>query len=58
MTVQGFIAQPFIIVLPLSWYDFNNVERNVKHQTVISSFLKGRVVTFSKECFLFEVYPG
>ena len=28
-------TEPFIITLPLSWYDLNNVERDIKHQTHI-----------------------
>ena len=27
-------TEPFIITLPSSQYDLNNVERNIKHQTV------------------------
>ena len=30
-TVKHFIAQSFIITLPLSIYDLNNIERDVKH---------------------------
>ena len=28
-------TEPFIITLPSSRYDLNNVERDVKHQTII-----------------------
>ena len=28
-------TQPFIIILPLSRYDLNNVERDVKHQIIL-----------------------
>ena len=38
MTVWGFIAHS-IIILPSSPYDFNNVERNVKHQTLAEVLL-------------------
>ena len=34
MTIWGFIAHR-LITLPLSRYDLNNVERNVKPQTII-----------------------
>ena len=40
MTVWYFIAQPVIIILPLSQYDFNNVEKDIKHQTVRQKLLK------------------
>ena len=36
MIVGHFIAQSlFIITLSLYWYDLNNVERDVKYQTII-----------------------
>ena len=28
-------TEPFIITLPKSQYDLNNVERDIKHQTII-----------------------
>ena len=31
----GFSSEPFIIILPSSWYDLDNVERDVKHQIII-----------------------
>ena len=37
--VWGFTAQSFIITLPPSGYDLNDVERDVKHQTFIIMYL-------------------
>ena len=34
-TAQHFVAQSFIITIPLSQYNSNNVDRDVKHQIVI-----------------------
>ena len=38
MTAPHFVAQPFNIALPSLQYDLNNVERDVKHQTIIIMF--------------------
>ena len=40
MSAQYFISQPFIIILPLSPYDLNNVERDVKHQITIIIYVE------------------
>ena len=38
MTVKAFhCTEPFIMILPLSQYDPDNVERDVKHQIIITT---------------------
>ena len=37
MAEWHFIEKSFIITLPSSWYDINNVERDIKHQIIIMS---------------------
>ena len=41
--------EPFIIILPSSRYDLNNVERDVKHQ-IIKSSISGEVLSELVKC--------
>ena len=37
MTTVLHYSEPFIFIIPSSQYDLNNVERDVKHQTIITN---------------------
>ena len=43
MTVRRHCTVPFIITLLSSRYDLNNVERDVKHQIIISTLLHMKI---------------
>ena len=43
----------FIIILPSSQYDFNGVEREVKHKTILKRYV-GNGEIFSPVCCLLE----
>ena len=34
MTMAYHCTEPLIVTLPLSWYDLNGVERDIKHQNI------------------------
>ena len=47
MTISHFMAEPFIITLPLSGYDLNNVERDIKYTIIIITVFMSLMYVFS-----------
>ena len=43
-------TEPFIIALLLSGYDLNNVERDVKHQAIIITYLASQKLYLCNQC--------
>ena len=51
-------TQPYIIIHPLSLYDLNNVEREIKHQTIIIIIIKSYGCAINRlpvDCFVFSL---